>query len=371
MNSAEFVTPYRRSVPEHELHRGPVVAGMETARFWDNAYGEVLHDRLSSGKPVNVDQYNDRSYPLFCLDELPYLPTAINNAAISLDEKHRLLGDMTFHVMNNAMHPLWFPLFEDQNLIDNPTERLRYISYSQSLIALHGLSYYVQREVLAGKRSGYAYFDTEHEYQRKYTEGLTNELDAGLVLLEAIKPYPDLTVVPGPRQFESDGKRNVPYAADFVVVSTENKAVGVQVKSFISSQDQIEDYDRSRIMLIDGSVDLGNSRVARTKQESSHTRKVSWGGVLSAHFARKISFQGKHGLGANLDPNKKRQFIQLQMRAHGPTQHMHNDFAQATSTIRDRLKHALFSVPEPRKETFIDLATPRPKAPASRAALRP
>lgn len=370
MHSAEFVTPYRRTIPEHELHRQPMADALQTARFWDHAYGEVLHDRLSSGKPVNVDHYSDRSYPDFCIDELPHIPTAINRAPESIEDKYRLLGEMTFHIMNNAMHPMWFPLFEDSQIMQTPSERLRYLSYAQSIIALQGLSYYVQRESLAGKRSGYAYFDTDHEYQRKYTEGLTNELDAGLILLEAIKPFSDLTVVPGPRQFESDGKRNVPYAADFVVVSSENKAVGVQVKSFIASQNQIDDYDRSRIMLIDGRVDLGNSRVARTKQESSHVRKVSWGGVLSAHFARKISFQGKNGLGSNLDPARQRQFIQLQMRAQGATRLMQNDFLQATTTVRDRLRNALISVPKPRSETIIDLARPRPTEPPRQGALR-
>lgn len=371
MNSAEFVVPYRRTVPEQEYTYRPTAPGMEEARFWDNAYGEVLHDRLSSGSPVNVDQYGDISYPEFCMQHLPKIPNAINKTSTSVDDKYRMLGEMTFHFMNNAMHPLWFPLFEDNTLLNSPTERLRYLSYSQSLIALHGLSYFVQREKLSGKRAGYAYFDTEHEYQRRYTEGLTNELDAGLVIIEAIKPFSDLTVVPGPGQFEHDGTRNKPYAADFVVVSSENKAIGVQVKSFITDQEKADQYDPSRIVLIDGRVDLGNSRVLRTKQESSHVRSVSWGGVLCAQFARKITFQGKNSIFSAIDETYKRQFIQLQMRAHGTTAAMHNDFQQATLKVRDRLKSALISIPEPRKETVIDLAAPRPKAPVAQPALRP
>ena len=360
MNSADFASVYRRSIPEAEQEYGPAVEGLASVRFWDNAYGEVLHDRLTSGERVNVDRYDNLSYPDFCVSALTNLPGTIDRAAIPYEQKQRLLGELSFHIHNNAMHPMWFPLLEGNTAFANEQDRLRLISYSQGMIALQGLSYFVQRERLAGKQTLFSYFNTEHEYQRKFTEGLTNELDAGLVLMQVVKSMPDLTVVPGPKQFECDGTRNVPYAADFVVVSSTNKAVGVQVKSFISDHEQADKYDKSRLIMIDGRMDLGNARVMRTQQESTRVKNVSWGGLLCAQFATKMSFSGKDTLGKYISDSTRKKVLQLQMQAKPAIAGMHNDFQLATANIRERIVGALTEVPEPRKPTIIDMA-PKPR----------
>lgn len=348
MQSQEFIQPYRRSIPDHGLHVGEYREALYEGREWARNYGQALYDNLS-GVDVNPEQY-EGNYLSWVYDSLP---TAVEGlGGFDTPQQQRALRELSFHDINAAMYPMWFPVINNGNWQSYLGDRASAINLSQNKLALGGLHYYLSRENIAGKQAGYAYFDKDNEAVRHHIEGIANEYDAGVVLMEAIKPYPDLTVVPGPPQFEHDMDRSH-VAADYVVVSTEGKAVGVQVKSSVS-KDQLDHYDPSRIMLIDASADFGNSRVLRTKQESSQLKRVGWAGVICA---QRVSGIKTHGRTSHADYlGDSLHILCMQMRAREIASKMKSQLPSATAIVRDRMTRLLHATPERTNKTIVDLS---------------
>lgn len=361
MLSTEFVEPYRRSIPDAALHKFGHREIMDEARYWDNAYGEVLHDYLQTGQPVNTDGYHG-DYLQFSHGKLATIPYEIAATEIDEGKQEQLYSELPFHFSNSALYPMWFPLQGEGTWKSFLGERKEAISFAQDSLAFEGLSLYIRREQAAGAKGKYEYFGPDYEMGRRYLEGIGSELDAALVALEAIKPFSDLTLVPGPRQFESDGARTKNIAADFVVVSTEGKSVGIQVKSSIYSQEKVDRYDPSRIVMIDARTDLGDRKTLRTQQESTKMRTVTWAGTLCALRATHVKFHGNNPYFRFVTNSGLSSPRELQnMKAHGKilTRGMRNDLPNATQIVRDRITRKLHEAPEKSSPTIIDMVGAR------------
>lgn len=353
MISSEFVAPYDRSVPEHELFHGPLKddPAMITSRYWANAYGEVLHDYLTTGQPVDISNHRG-AYLGFLFENLPYLHEKVREIE---DPKsyNWTASELSFHMMNGPFFRMWGPLIDNGKWFsERGNTRLDAIHVTQDFVALAGIQAYILREKSGtGKRHDYSYFSTENRDAKARFEGVGNELDAGLVLLEAIKPHDDLTVVPAPYQFERQSTQPQ-YNADFIVASSNGNAIGVQVKSSVMDETKVAHYDKERIVIIDASADLGNYRIMRTQQESTKLKRVGWATLLSAQYALKIKTHGpKTG---HFESQDLRSVHALKYEARGMIDSTHSQFASATKIVRDKVLSRLYDPVGP--QTIIDLA---------------
>lgn len=123
-------------------------------------------------------------------------------------------------------------------------------------------------------------------------EGVINEIETAIVLLEVQKRHPGLVVVPAPAQFEQAIYRGVNYNADFLAINPlADQVVGVQTKNNVSRDDQ-QEYDQNRIALVDGRIDLGNERLSRTTPGRSNVRMMLWPGLISMHLLKELPTHG-------------------------------------------------------------------------------
>jgi len=288
MNSAAFVAAYPFNAPRATMEGQPLPELMRDSRALAQRFGQVLHTYLlHPGKPVSeipgvvtdyVDWLNTGFIPL--LSKL--------NATDSPEGNHAL-NELNFHSLNMCMGLMWLPMHEG-NWTLNPKERCVAISHTQDILAIRGLNAYWQREQISGIKQDYAYFSDKNNERRATFEGVLNEFDAAIVLLEVIKRRPDLTVLPAPLQFEKSRHKT---AVDFVVVSIAGQAIGVQMKSLLLSGTK-DTYDSDRVVCLDAKIDFGNVLARRTTPGKSHVKQVGWAGIICAQRVKQINTIGEH-----------------------------------------------------------------------------
>ena len=291
MDSSEFVQAYRRKPIEA---KAPETYGADTfmdARKYADVFALLLHDVLSGNSDDETGvaaQAALANYPQFIGHGLRELDTQLYIKGD--DESLAKLNEINFHWLNYAMLPMWELLMRGDTV--SPEERKSAIRFSQDMLAYDGCFQYFYRDKLAGAGGDYHYFGPEMYGIRHTHEGRLHERDAAIALLDIARTDESLIVVPSPGVFEHSHNKAV--NVDFMVIDTrENRAVGVQVKSRITPENLLQ-YDNERIVFIDGSVDLGNSRYMRTSFKTSKKREVSWAGILSADHMKGLQTQGRH-----------------------------------------------------------------------------
>ncbi|MDB5185308.1 MAG: hypothetical protein JWN38_1116 [Candidatus Saccharibacteria bacterium] len=299
MIAAEFVEPYRREIPDAELHRDPWAEQMHEAREVAHSFGVLLHDKLSGNyEPNTADLERLRLYPRWGMHAIANLEDAfIDSGEPWMKENNELnFQRLTLHFTNMWKHFLRGT---------RPTKLE--IKRAQDSLALHGMMGYKIKSDNASAANGYAYFEEENNEYRASSEGIIGEHDAAVVLLEVAKRVPGMIVLPAPDQFEHDRPRYAKGTSpngekftgpnrntDFIVMLGE-QVVGAQVKSYIDGE-RPNNYDKHRIILIDGSHDLGNQRAMRTRR--SYLKTVSWSGMICAErmLTTPFSAAGKLGI---------------------------------------------------------------------------
>lgn len=288
MEAKQFAQVYRSELSERRRQYGVLPELMYEAREWSYHFGQILHRHLAAPSVPQVEATEVLpDYNNWLLRKFPPLEASL--VSRQSEESNKAFSELGFHRLNVAMQSLWYPVLNGGWNNDRAGRDL-HIRNTQDLLALNGLRYYLAREEAATMQANYAYFAEQHKEFSRRVEGALNELDAAIILTEVIRKRPDLTVVPGPVQFEHGlrSRHNV----DFLITSEQGTAVGIQVKSKVFEEHR-EHYDTERIVLLDAGADFGNVRARRIKPGSSRTRQVSWAGMICASRVGAIPSHGE------------------------------------------------------------------------------
>lgn len=303
MKSSEFGSVYRRSATGNQFPDASLNDDMKPACDWSNRLGELLHDRLTAPDSIDpeaaVAMFSD--YDSWLINDLPSLNQAVVNH--SSPDRLRASTALNFHRLSYCMLELWQPVVEGAWSVDAP-KRNKIIRDCQDTLAIAGLALYAGREAMASQKNDYAYFDQANSEFRRRSEGIITEFDAALVILEFMKRYPKLTVVPAPAQFENQYPKK--YNMDFMVLDDTGQAIGLQVKSSVRDEDIRSDYDSERIVLMCGETDFANILVRRTERGRYNPHPVGWAGIMCAQRVKDIAAHGTSVSGLSkqgLDPS--------------------------------------------------------------------
>lgn len=180
---------------------------------------------------------------------------------------------MHFHTLANGVLWMWRPVWNG-GAPPNVRERRQ----SQLVLAIHASRMMMQRETnLAGLPAGPP---PEDDPVLALQHGMLTETDTLVVVLEIIRRRPHLIAIPAPPRFEStDARHNV----DLLVIDTRARTVvGLQVKTSITQHEKVRHLSRD-ILLVDGTVDLGNTRLVPRHALTATKMPTAWPGLISAH----------------------------------------------------------------------------------------
>lgn len=281
MRFEDFVSVYPREYtgtyrPKRVPKDFPVFEGFQSA------YSTMLHD-FFRGEPA--DRLAERYRAVHAewhawggarLDQLvrdivPAAPDEVDFRGAG----HLLFGQMLF-----AMEGSWQHVF-----LGAPIDG---IQVRKMQLFLCGLSVHVQN---ARAWAATETDDPARAASRKgFHAGLLSEVDAAVLMFELSKRHKWLTVLPAPAAFESAaGRAN----SDLLLLDLERReALGVQVKSRVHDTAVAKHYLADRVVLIDGSVDLGNTRAVEVPRRSD-PQVVSWPGLIAAHYFASRSDQSQ------------------------------------------------------------------------------
>ncbi len=284
MIASNFVQVYPRELTPGQIHHGVDIPVVRAAQEYSYGYGLVAHAALRD----EHDQIPPLMLPLRTYEET----VDFHSVEGALLEKpggwdHR--NEVNFPALNEHMGDMWDPLILGE--WPKGIDRNRVIHIAMNSLAIEGLLYYTLREKFVRRVGTEALYEPYNEaFLSRYT-GVLQEIDVAIVILDVIRKNPNLTVVPAPMQFErSKSGAN----ADLLVVDLgEKQAMGVQTKT-VTRRETREKYDQTRIALVDGTVDLGNVRVVRTKKGRSTEAPKPWPGIVAASRVDAIKLHGKN-----------------------------------------------------------------------------
>lgn len=325
MEAQLFVTAYERTLPQRNTH--PELADiMQSAREWSHTFGEILHDHLSD-KPIEAIEGEDlahaeqgilsRYIPRWNMGTIAAIEQKISNTSQpTAEEKGKATQELNFLLLNTCMYQMWTPILYGN--WDFSHEKTITLDYTQDMLGHMVLNMYNHRETMSTTRSQsksgeYLYFSPELAEWRGRFEGVLHEFDSAVVLLEVARRIRGITIVPAPAQFEHGEQPAV--NADFVAVTQDGRAVGIQVKSGVTSEDR-DHYDPERIIFIDAKVDLNSVIAKRTKAQQSTLKQVAWPGVICLQRTLQTETHGKRGEFARHTGNAKALLVRkMQTRA--------------------------------------------------------
>ncbi|WP_375385212.1 hypothetical protein [uncultured Microbacterium sp.] len=196
--------------------------------------------------------------------------------ALQLSLRHRdAIRRMHFHTLANCLLRMWRPVF---GFPGTPTVIDR--RQAQLLLAIHAANMMTTREVnlrggnvpTPGDKDEQTLLDAQH--------GMLTETDAAVTILEIIRDMPHVILLPAPPQFESGPSR---HNVDFLLLDVSRRAaVGIQVKTKMS-QSTPRNYDEG-VVFVDGTIDLGNERLATRSRRGSTLVRKAWPGLISGHL---------------------------------------------------------------------------------------
>lgn len=277
MLAHEFVDVYQRDPSVYVDQSQPNIAEAQRKSL---AFGRLLHDVLSDVEivPTTIDEAFDG------YDQWVDNFSELESATLRSPDGWQTRNELGFHGLNRHMLDMWSPLLTRS--WESAAVRRESTNVAQNSLAFEGLDYYMNRENFIRDKGAAAFFDKDNEEWVGRFTGVLQEYDAAIVVLDVVHRNPNLTVVPAPRQFERH--KNSRINADLIVADVAaKKAVGVQIKTTVSRA-TAGGIDSDRIVLIDGTNDLGNVRALRTRRESSNKQVKAWPGIISAKRVHEI-----------------------------------------------------------------------------------
>ncbi len=319
MDTRKYITRYTapaKSTPEHAVELTSKLEQATTfeelyasSRAWSDVFSGLLYDKIAGRDQPNekelretFSQYADWQINVFPKIIDTYRSWVSDATLRGISSNHPYFKEATtqrqhagFHDINLAFLPNWnillgtakpAPTLEDHNGI-------------KTALSISGCTQAMNRRALMTSQGESAYFVKEVEEFRGTAEGLLHEVDAAIVLedIAARSPRP-LIVVPAPSMFEYEAGSRAGLSSanvDFIVIDNQaGECIGVQVKSQVHAED-LDEYDDSRVVLIDTKIDLGNQSVKQTKKGSSDKRVVGWAGLISVEQMNAIKLHSTEG----------------------------------------------------------------------------
>lgn len=298
MLATEFVEAYPRLLEPDEIHMGEHAPYILKAQQYSHAFGRSLHNYLS-GRPQRKPEVSKNGpieehvetlddYEAWIDHDAPEMMASIQQAPLEIQA--RAINEFNFHQLNKVMvRTMWPPIWKGW---DNKEKRQDTINITQDRLALQGVQYYKQRMDAIERAGGtHALYEGDTKLIHQALTGVMQEIDAGIILLNFIHKYPNLTLVPAPLQFERSKKQtNVDYIA--INVDDPKRAVGIQVKSHLR-QEHVAVADPDRVVFIDGDTDLQNVRVVRRRKQSSNKSIAAWPGLVAMHRVQGLRSYGR------------------------------------------------------------------------------
>jgi hypothetical protein len=328
MHSAEFVTAYPLDIDPEVIHAGEHSQLMLEGQEWSYRLGRLLYMVLVGRTPDTFTEPSDMlSYHLWSSGAID---DVIELVGYQTDAAHRAMNELNFSVMSHHMRSMWDLLLLGKGGGGFEAKRLHSIRASELALSKIGIVFNQAREQYA-KRHGYeAWFDeTGVSPLTPIINGILQEIDSAIVLLEIAKRHSSWVVLPAPLNFERMGRAN---NVDFVIVDFEQQnTIGVQVKTRVKAY-QRERADPRRVVFIDGIKDLHNTRKLPTRYGRNKRDVVAWPGMIAVRLI------------ANLPVNKNLQQVNRNMRRYAKllSQEMPpTNLDQVIRTVEERLLAAM------------------------------
>jgi hypothetical protein len=262
-----------------ELMEGP----RKWAAFFDRQL--VLNLKQAPGEPPQQIYKQLNSYQHEWADR--YLDDTIKESreiAYYDIAAERNVMELNSHLLNRELIQLWRRLLIPEIQAPLSADQLEVI---QIKLAVQATRLVVARKEFIDR----AGIDGVYSALPGIINGQLTEIDAALPMLEILKDdsfedNPHLLFVSAPPQFESV-RNNKQLSADYIFMDTELQASrGVQVKTSIDyfSSENTRIYDNQYVTLIDGIVDLGNSKA--TKGRGNPFDSIPNPGLMSLDFLK-------------------------------------------------------------------------------------
>ena len=335
---------FAENYPPNNIYIPPDSDGTNLARSirWSATFGESLHNYLL-GDPSDIPDIEE--YYAWMRDDYPKMERRLLENHDQPDKAKimaRGIGDLTFHIINKSLIPLFNVRETPNDTKANKNDRRMNIALCQANIAVNALVWCQYRSDL--EEQG-LYYSEEFEEYRGVIQGRLAEFDATAALLNYIRhTKPGYNLFASPAQFERgpESAKN----SDLIVVNPESdQAIGVQVKSRVTKE-TVGEYDPRMIVLLDGQVDLGGHKYVRLKDVRGHITepiKFTYGGMLAIEYLTKIPpldmpvLQHRSGL-------HQRTYLVYGMKAKKFREEagFKNSFMpQASNNVGDRIGHHL------------------------------
>lgn len=341
-------------VPDgHKKYTGEFAEHLDQADAWSKAFADVLKQRLE-----NPGAYADaEETEKWLANYIDWANGFIQNVTNKLIVANRcrkndeLLNRNNFHALNLCFSSHWYRLLTGSEW--SRGEARQHNTEAQDMIALSSLQLQKER----AKNTPDEYYNVDDKAMcdfRASIEGILNEDDSAIVLLEIAKKHPEIVVVPSPGVFEhglaEKGMRSK--NADFIIIDVAaSEAIGAQVKGRVRKDDS-ESYDPNYVFFIDGEMDLknttsiiqkGSPRNRRTTRRAS----VIHAGTIAAHHVKrwptKPAELKNRGMIATLNRKQK---IQIQTYARG-LDHRISSLSTYVDIIGQRALGHLYKNPDP------------------------
>jgi len=289
MENGVFADAYRTHSPRTKYKRESNEIGemMDGPREWAAFFGNYLLARIQHGDIENKHQVRIDIETYTSTENKSYMSDAVKNtrnAAINGINSESIVNEMNFHIMNIEFGPVWNRLLLPELQMPLGADQIETI---QTKLAIQAAKLTKVSREIAQEASNKGV----RSKMPRTIGGQLTEIDAEIAMLEVTKDdsfedEPHLVVLPAPTLFESV-QHNKRLASDFIFLDTiKNMSRGIQVKTSIDYFPSLvkREYDSRYVTLIDGMIDLGNTRPG----EGTYGRSTGlpFPGMLSLDFLK-------------------------------------------------------------------------------------
>ncbi len=339
MYASEFASLYPPNMDGYRYHENQDGPDLTATRNWSEDMGETIHNYLSTDPLAPLDTH-------YLAKRTDWLKGNLGSATDKVDATSNI--DARSHALNELAGPAlalnMTPMFHQFTTSEwSQTERTASIRKCKDMLGISAMGFIRHRERNAAIESGHKYFDPSMARERQTLEGILNEFDTAIVLLEIARKHPTLTVVPSLAQFEHG--KNTSLNSDFLVVDRRGYIVGVQAKTTTTAE-TIRKYDDRAIVVVDGSIDMGSAMYKRVKKGSSYERRVSWAGLICANVVANMELHGPNAHFTNVrvrnGKSRPQHFLQERLAARKLIGTLQPQLHVAAQTVGTRVLHKLY-----------------------------
>lgn len=265
MENGAFGGAYQENSPRNKYKGESFEVGeiMDGPREWAAFFGQYLLARMQNGDIDNKLQVRNDIDTYATTENKGFINETVERSrdiAHFDSSNESIVNEMNFHIMNAEFAPVWRRLLLPE--IQTPLAADQ-IDVMQTKLAMQAAKLSeISREITQEANS-----QGVRSSLPLSIGGQLTEIDAAIAMLEITKDdsfedEPHLIVLPAPTMFESV-LNNKKISSDFIFMDiAKNVSRGIQVKTSIDyfPAQKKREYDPEFVTLIDGMIDLGNTR---------------------------------------------------------------------------------------------------------------